>query len=422
MAQVQADKDALTNIIDDISRKNYKSSSLEENPNLWKDALVKDMPPGQGALFTNAELKPYISAYHHLLKGGLLATAPIARIITTLVHHLPKHTMEEKLFQMGEGARKGLNWDFTPEQSPILPRETVMAGENSSSLSNQSLSDSDFERSLADPEMYPSIVTAYCFHALCAFRVCTRTVSSVASYLNNRCLLVAKAVYDDLKWNGPFPEVKEEFLNAIKGNMEKGSDSCTLLFKTILSGYLNSEQKEKSILEAGILRHTQGNGLGVVKLLFDFAREKNTTVIKCLLDVATTKTMDTVKRVKKFADLYLIEGSTEITWWWCRIVDDKQWTTLKISENPLVSARIASVLKASNPSIFTSYELDNLDGIYKDLGAAWAESYNAMALEDMSDETGVGRSAKILKNARATRPKVQKDQNVFEDDGSGSED
>lgn len=405
----QETRQALTDISDYFSRVELKENSVKQAATEWKDSELGALTDYSVPKLELEELTPFYVAYADLITGCPITTAPVGEIIKVLVGYIPKKDLTGLIFDMCRtGTKPTMSWkssNYTPAQ-PAQGDDSNLGVHSDPTTSRESRPVSFSEkvtRMLQDDDLSASIRALLSFHALISLRVSIKTITSVKRALDERCVGLAKNLFSNLKINENPPPMSERFLEAIKSSFDKGSDEGVRMFRMILCLYRDKQESRDicSILEAGVLRHTQGNGLGIITLLFNAAGQYQKTVAQMTQFLVSNHTLESVNRIKRFAELYLYKQSKEVTWWWCRIVDDSQWTSLKISNNAVVSARLASLLIEHNPEIFINVELSKLSEVLKRQGAKWAMAFKKELELEMQSEVGPGVSGRILAKAKA---------------------
>ncbi|UCR92532.1 MAG: hypothetical protein [Apis rhabdovirus 4] len=384
------------------------TSSFSENPDRWDDTKVGEPKHYNRPRLDVQGLIPYYTAYANILSGAPLTTAPIAKILNVLILYLKNGEGEDIFQELHYGDKEVMNWNIK-----FQPVSTVIPGQSEFGVHEGAVSESregpltfvdQVTTWLADSEYSSDIKTLLSYHALVAFRASVKTAESTKRALDEKLMATFKSLYPHVQLNITFPNTPMNFIQNVKQNMEKGTPICTNLFKTILSVYVKAKNDQNkstiSCLEAGILRHTQGNGLGMISMLLGIASLYQMTVGAVAKYFVTNVTLTSWTRAREFASLYLATNSKCITWWWCRIVDDTQWTSLRISQNPILGIRLASVLQSHNIDIMKNYDLSQVNTQHKKRALQIAEAFHRMIQQDIEQEKGIEEAESLLTMTR----------------------
>lgn len=388
----------------------------KENNSRWTDKDLGKMSDYACCKLNNVDLAPYVALYIKAISGGFDSTLPLGKLMTVLIDNVRKPDLVNSVFQSMAESKDGDITGIIP--SVDFSQMTEEAGDPQSTLEGtglgaheMSFTDEEQQKKgqellalLSNAKTQEQVCSLVCFHALVSFRMCIKSNESVRKYLDGQFTHVCKSVYPRITINPVLPPANERFLDQIKANMDKGSDTCTGLFRKILVTYVSAtHDKHKditSILEAGILRHTQGNGLGLVNMLLNASQLFGMPAGHLTQLMASDQTIDTLELLKDFAEHYLIEKSGCVSWWWCRIIDDTQWTSLRVSRNPSVAMKLAYLLYEKNIGILDSNEIMEIQDSYKVTARAWATAFRKFQSAKLNAETGIGESNKILEMAR----------------------
>lgn len=383
-------------------------STYSENPDRWDDSKVGEPKDHCRPKLDSQGLIPYYTAYANILSGAPLTTAPIAKILNVLILYLKNGEGEDIFHDLSLGEKEVMNWNVKFQPSPInIPGQSEF-GIHEGIINDSKEGDLTFVDQvttwLSDAQYSSDIKTLLSYHALVAFRASVKTTESTKRALDEKLMATFKSLYPHVQLNITLPNTPMNFIQNVKQNMEKGTPSCTNLFKSILSVYVQAKRDQNkstiSCLEAGILRHTQGNGLGMISMLLGIASLYQMTVGAVAKYFVTNVTLNSWTRAREFASLYLATSSKCITWWWCRIIDDTQWTSLRISQNPILGIRLASVLQSHNIDIMKNYDLSQVNTQHKKRALQIAEAFHKMIQQDIEQEKGIEEAENLLAMTR----------------------
>lgn len=220
--------------------------------------------------------------------------------------------------------------------------------------------------------------------ALFLTRMTVKTPEAMEKYWERSMMESIRALYPH-RSSWVLPKLNNEKLKGIKSKMFKGEKKVMLLHYICVHAYLEASRNQKislvSTLQAACLQHLHSNGIALIKLYFDalsatgLSSEKFLSCSQCVEPVRKTIVSKSVCNVSEFLEtLVETNGGSELTWPWCRYLDDTQWTTIRVPRNEYLATMWAAVIdKQGNRAVWKLDSLSKIPPFIKGEALRWAE-------------------------------------------------
>lgn len=200
------------------------------------------------------------------------------------------------------------------------------------------------------------------FCSLLLSLVSFKTRTQVESYFRDRVGSVLAVVVPSAAFRGVVPVPNRRFLEVLHEQLTRGSRLQTQISVLAVSQYLYFREAgegkfpelDMRFLKDGYLNHTIGTGLGALSLLRALQEKTKLNPAAILRFLNSDVTRESCERVEEFLKQQTSlagkktgragKPSAQHTWPWCRVVDQRQYSTLMTRANAFYAVRVVCCL------------------------------------------------------------------------------
>lgn len=200
------------------------------------------------------------------------------------------------------------------------------------------------------------------FCSLLLSLVSFKTRTQVESYFRDRVGSILAVVVPCAAFRGVVPVPNRRFLEVLHEQLTRGSRLQTQISVLVVGQYLYFREAgvgkfpelDMRFLKEGYLNHTIGNGLGALSLLRALQEKTKLNPAAILRFLNSDVTRESCERVEEFLKQQASlagkktgragKPSAQHTWPWCRVVDQRQHSTLMTRANAFYAVRVVCCL------------------------------------------------------------------------------
>ncbi|KAK8787396.1 hypothetical protein V5799_022829 [Amblyomma americanum] len=200
------------------------------------------------------------------------------------------------------------------------------------------------------------------FCSLLLSLVSFKTRTQVESYFRDRAGTVLSVVVPSASFRGVIPVPNRRFLEVLHEQLTRGSQLQTQISVLAVCQYLYFREAgegkfpelDMRFLKEGYLNHTIGTGLGTLSLLRALQEKTKLNPAAILRFLTSDVTRESCERVEEFLKQQTSltgkktgragKPSAQHTWPWCRVVDQRQHSSLMTRANAFYAVRVVCCL------------------------------------------------------------------------------
>ncbi|WAL01511.1 nucleocapsid [Electric ant rhabdovirus] len=204
-------------------------------------------------------------------------------------------------------------------------------------------------------------------------------------------------------------------INGCSTDLDKGNQHASRMFALILNEWqlAGSEMKEGkgliSRIQATILTHTAGNGLGLINMMFICNEILGVTIRILMENSLNSNTSAAWKLIASFVAKYLNKNSIEKTYLWARLINDGYFIEYSAKNHPYLAGVFAGIID-SQQTIGTAKEAEwfKLKRINAEAGYRWGTALvTKISTSEVTPYTEASRAvANLIGQAPVVKPKA----------------
>ncbi|QMP82235.1 nucleocapsid protein [hymenopteran rhabdo-related virus 38] len=189
------------------------------------------------------------------------------------------------------------------------------------------------------------------FLALVTFRSCCKDLTQMKRAFHKKLIITHLNNLGNWDPTHGYSPPCDTYLSACTTQLNKTHKPTGEMMTKIVSTWKNLENSDRhpklvALVQATVLTHTAGNGLGLLSFMFGAATVLSVSFKGLMECTLTEKTLDSWKLLVKFGEEFLPEEAPCRTFYWARIISDGYFQEYTAKSHPYLTGTFAGIVSS----------------------------------------------------------------------------